>query len=132
MASDGVKSYYCLSDERCVTLWKKADGDKYVMIGKYQGREIPSDNYIRIRNLKSDYVGVVFSEDRLLVEIDDKADILVRSSSDLIELYNENKAVKDSLYTYFDGRYRRYKKGINFISVSIKENYATGKGGIKL
>ena len=102
------------------------------MIGRYQGREIPSDNYIRIRNLKSDYVGVVFSEDRLLVAIDDKADILVRSSSDLIELYNENKAVNDSLYTYFDGRYRRYKKGINFISVSIKENYATGKGGIKL
>ena len=132
MASDGVKSYYCLSDERCVTLWKKADGDKYVMIGKYQGREIPSDNYIRIRNLKSDYIGVVFSEDRLLVAIDDKADILVRSSSDLIELYNENKAVNDRLYTYFDGRYRRYKKGINFIIVNIKENYATGKGGIKL
>lgn len=133
LASDGIKSYYCLSDNKCVTVWKKVNGEKYIIFGRYESGEVPSDNYIRIETLSSDYVDVIFLNDKKsLIAVDDKADIVIQSSNNLIELYKENKVVNDSLYTYFDDRYRRYNKEIDFISLNIKENYATDKNGNKL
>lgn len=72
------------------------------------------------------------NDGKLLIYIDENAIIIKQSSDKLIELYKENKVLNDSLYTYFDGKYNRYKKEVDFISINIQENYATDKNGKKL
>jgi len=133
LVSEGVKSIYCLSDDKCVTVWKRANGEVYIIHGEYKGRKVPSDNYVKMTNVMFSYIDVIFKqENKLLISFSDKADIEQKSSNGLIELYRDNKTLNDSLYTYFDGRYEMYNKEVDYISIDIKENYATDKSGKKL
>ena len=66
----------------------------------------------------------------MIVSVDDNSKIINQSSGqDKIVSYNINKAYYDSVFTYFDGKYRRYNKGLDYMSVFVKENYATDKDG---
>lgn len=133
LMSDGVKSIYCLSDDKCVTVWKRTNGEVYIILGEYKGKKVPSDNYVKMTNVMFNYIDVIFKqENKLLISLGDKANVEQKSSNGLIELYRDNKAFNDSLYTYFDGRYRKYKENVDFISIDIKENYATDKTGKKI
>lgn len=133
LMSDGVKSIYCLSDDKCVTVWKRTNGEVYIIFGEYKSKKVPSDNYVKMTNVMFNYIDVIFKqENKLLISLGDKADVEQKFSNGLIELYKDNKAFNDSLYTYFDGRYRKYKENVDFISIDIKENYATDKTGKKI
>lgn len=128
-----VRSFYCLSDGKCVTVWKKGNNSIFIILGKYTSAKIPSDNYVKISNNRYDYIHLILSkEDKFLIDIDEKATVIKRSSNNLIELYKNNKTLNDSLYTYFDGKYWRYKNHVEFISINIEENYATDKTGKKI
>lgn len=62
--------------------------------------------------------------------MDNKTKIVNQSSNfSTIVNYDIDKAHNDSLFTYFDGEYHRYKKNIRFISIFVKENYATDNDG---
>lgn len=32
--SDGVRSFYCLSDDNCITVWKRDNGEVLIMSGR--------------------------------------------------------------------------------------------------
>lgn len=132
LTKDGIKSFYCIKDDKCFTIWKKSNGEIYVIYGKYDNYKIPNDNYIKISNSKYEYITIILSHDNKLLVSTENSKLQEKSSSDLIELYEKNKYLNDSLYTYFDGKYRRYKKKVNYISLNIKENYATDKTGKKI
>lgn len=128
---DQSRSYVGLSEDKYVTVWKRLGNKCYIIPGKYYGIFKPSDNYIKTTN--TGYVDIIFvSEKRLLIDIDAHAEIVQSSGKSLLELYSDNKAVNDSLYTYFDGEYRKYKKGVDYLSIDIKENYARDKTGKKI
>lgn len=128
---DQSRSFYCLSDGRCITVWKRLGNKCYIVPGKCYEIFKPTDDYIQTTN--TGYVDVILVNDKkLLINIEDNAEIVQQSSNSLIELYRDNKTLNDSLNTYFDGRYRQYKKEVDFISINIKENYATDKSGKKL
>ncbi|MGP1500531.1 MAG: hypothetical protein ACTTJM_01930 [Bergeyella cardium] len=132
LSSDGFKKIYCISN-KCITVWKKSNGEVLIILEKYKSRKIPNDNYIKIHNINSDYIGVILLNDnRWLIDIEDNTIIEKKSSNNLIELYNDNKILNDSLYTYFDGKYINYKDDVNFIIINIKENYAVDKEGKKI
>src|SRR5690554_2538954 len=117
---DQSRTFYCLSEDKCVTVWKRLGNKCYVVPRRYYGVFKPSDNYIKTTN--TGYVDVILVNDnKLLIDIEHKAEILQRSSNGSIELYRDNKTVNDSLYTYFDGKYRRYVKGVDYININIKE-----------
>ena len=131
--SDGMRSFYCLSGNKCVTVLKSDNENIYIIYGMYKNREKPSDNYIKMSNNRYSNIHMILSKDgKLLIDIDKNATIVKQSSNGLIELYKENKVLNDSLYTYFDGKYNRYKKEVDFISINIQENYATDKDGKKI
>ncbi|QEK52764.1 hypothetical protein FYC62_14665 [Pedobacter aquae] len=132
LMSDGIRSFYCLSDDKCVTVWKRENGEVLLMSGKYKSKEIPLDNYIKITNMNYSSIVVLFVGDKLLVDVENNAMALQKSSNGLIALYRNNKALNDSLYTNFDGKYKRYKEKINYININIEENYATDKNDKKL
>ena len=71
---------------------------------------------------------IFIDQNKIIVSIEEK-NIIKKSSDNLLEVYDEKK--NDSL-TYFDEHYTRYKKGVNYISLYIKENYATDKNGKKI
>lgn len=130
---DGVKSIYCLSDDKCVTIWKRANQEVYIILGEYKGWKVPSDNYVKLANVKFRYLNVIFKQNnKLLVSFDEKADYEQKSSTGLIELYKDNKKFNDSLYTYLNGTYKMYNENVDLISIDIKENYAFDKNGKKM
>tara|TARA_R110002050_G_scaffold152322_1_gene279754 strand:- start:395 stop:823 length:429 start_codon:yes stop_codon:yes gene_type:complete len=134
---NGVRSFYCLSEDKCITIWKTESNSAFIILGKYNSAKTPSDDYIKlidITNAVDWYASVIFTkDDKLLIDVvDDNTKVISQSSKGTIELYNNNKTLNDSLYTYFDGKYRRYKNDVEYISIDIKQNYATDKSGKKL
>lgn len=135
--SNGLRSFYCLSEDKCITVWKKDNNSAFIILGKYYSAKKPSDNYVRLNDITNAvdwYASVIFTKnDKLLVDVvNDKTKVVSKSSKGIIELYNNKKTLNDSLYTYFDGKYRRYKNNVEYISIDIKENYATDKTGNKI
>ncbi|QIH34401.1 hypothetical protein [Sphingobacterium sp. DR205] len=119
------RSVYCLSDNKCITVMNGKDDEIYFIPGKYTGEEIPSDDYVKVTNLDRDFASVVFTNDNiLLIKIDDYSKVFQRSSHGLIKLYNDDKYHNDSLYIDFEGTKSLYKKGVHFINMNLKENYA--------
>lgn len=128
--SDGLRFFYCLSEDRCITVWKTQNGEVYIIYGEYRGLVPPPDDYLKLINMKSPYVCVLLSNNnKLLIDIETNAKVTYRFSNGIMRLYNDDKALNDSMYTYYDGKYRRYKKEVEYISIDIKENYATDKTG---
>lgn len=132
LMSDGVRSFYCLSDDKCVTVWKRENGEVLIMSGKYKSKEIPLDNYIKITNMNYSSIVVLFVGNKLLVDVENNAKAFQKSSNGTLVLYRNDKALNDSVYTNFDGKYRRYKEKVNYININIEENYATDKNDEKL
>lgn len=133
----GVRSFYCLSEDKCVTVWKKGNNSAFIILGKYTSTKIPSDNYIKLINMTNfadGFVCIIYTKyDKLIIDVvDNKDKVIIISSKGIMELYNDKKALNDSLYTCFDGKYWRYKNYVEFISININENYATDKTGKKI
>lgn len=68
--TDGIKNTYCLSDDKCVTVWKRGNGEAYIIFGKHKGQKIPTDNYVKLINAYSStywFVHIIFTEDNKLI-----------------------------------------------------------------
>lgn len=131
--SDGVRSFYCLSTDKCITVWKPGDGYVFIVYGTYRSGKKPTDEYVRLTNTSYGYISVILSKNNeLLIDVEKNADIIHQSSNGFIKLYRNSKELNDSIYTYLDGNYRRYKKEVDYINIDTKENYATDKTGKKI
>lgn len=128
---DQSRSIYCLTSEKCITVWKRLGGKCYIIPEKYFGRKRPAGAYIKTTNTNRLHV-IWQNENSILVT--SKEDIIyVQSTSKMrIKLYQENKEVYDSLYTFLDGSYRKYKEEVNFLSIDVKENYVRNNKGQKV
>jgi len=124
---DQKRSFYCLSNNRCVTVWKRLGNKCYVIPGKYYGIFEPTDDYVKTTNTNS--ITIIWLDDNSwLIDANKNVEIFNDSTnSALIQLYNNKTSYNDSLYTYFDGKYQKYKRNVNFISIDIKENYVLDK-----
>jgi len=103
----------------------------YIIPGKYYGLLKPSsENYIETSNLGDADVILQRGSSDIIVNVDDNSKIVNQSSErgEIIN-YSSNRAYYDSACTYFDGKYRRYNKGLDYMSIFIKENCATDKDG---
>lgn len=129
---DQSRSFYCLDNERCVTVWKRIGGTCYVIPTKYYGIIKSSDNFIKTTNT-SDLDVIWESPNYIIVAVDNKTEIINKNLKEFsIVNYNFAKSYNDSLYTFFDGEYLRYKNDVDYISIDIKESYARDKDGKKL
>jgi hypothetical protein len=127
------RSFYCLSEGKCVTVWKRYGDKCYIILDKYNGIFKPTDNYIKTTNTA--FVDVIWTDDnRLLIDTDDNAEIIQPYSEKklVIERYSKDKVINDSLYTYFDGKYNRYNEKVNYIRLYVKENYAADRANKKI
>ncbi len=127
------RKFFCLDNGKCVTVWKTFNNICYIIPGKYYGIMRPSTySYIKTTNINNLDIIWKAHSDSIVVNSDDSVFIVNNFSKGVkINKYNLNEKYNDSLFTYFDGKYNRYRKGINYISIFIQENYATDKDGKK-
>lgn len=122
------RNYYCLAEDKCITVWKTSEG-AFIIPGKYTSWFKPKDNYIKADNLGS--LDIIWkTNNEIIGYIDDSSKIVNKNKNQVKILnYKDNKKTYDSIYTYQDGHYLRYKNSVNYISIDIKESYASTSDG---
>jgi hypothetical protein len=139
LTSDGIKSIYCLSNDKCVTVWKRANGEVYVIPDKYEGNSKPSVCYIKTINKQ--FLTIYFSEEiskKIIVRDDGNLESNQRRYTienkgkgkwDLLEYSQEYKSI---LYKSNAIKFKDVKSGTEYLTINIHENYAIDKTGKKI
>lgn len=125
------RNFYCISNDKCLTVWKTIGGKCLIIPGKYYGITIPN-NYVETGNL--DDVDIIWINQKSFIVNGNSATKFINNDINNFKIinYDSNKILNDSKYLDFDGKYHRYKNDIEFIQLHIREPYATDKKGNKL
>lgn len=122
---DQSRSFYCLSDGKCVTVWKRVGGICYIITEKYYGLFEPKE-YIETENLNAI---------TLLIDSQSTYDyILSNDYGKRLEIIAPNANIKYFPYADRDDFKRSYyldnkiKKGIKYLQIDIGENLVVLNG----
>ena len=128
------RSFYCLGDNKCVTVWKTFGGICYVIPGRYYGLIEPrSRSYIKTTNKISLDIIWPSKTNNVIADFADGEKVIKNTSEGPIIIdYASRAGYHDSLFTHFDGKYHRYKKDLTYINISIPDNVAVNSKGEKL
>lgn len=127
---DGSRVFYTFPEDKHITVWKCRDQECYLIFGKYCSMKKPSDDYIKFTSMSVDFADIIYVEGgKIIVNIEEG--VKCQSFSGSIRLYSEDKSLNDSIYTYLNGKYRCYKTDVEYVSLNIRENYATSRGRIE-
>jgi len=127
------RHFFCMGNGHCITMWRTRNGVCYIIPGKYSGLSQPtSESYITSPFTKSIDIIWPKSTDSIIVTLDDEKSQIIHEAPKGIKIisYNLNKKYNDSVFLYYDGRYNRYKKGVDFMSLDIKEEHANSNNVI--
>ena len=127
---DQSRKQFCLSDDKCVTVWKRIGGNCYIIPGKYDKWTKPQNDYILIDNLESLTIIWLSSNHLLINGINPK--IINKSKKFYLEDYDTNEELNDSLYLEFDGKYFKYKKKLNNMYINAEYSQVRDIYGNKL
>lgn len=125
---NGVKSYYCLSEDEYITVWHnpKGNGDVYIIFGKYESNNSPHQNYI-----KTSY------NNAITIIIDDTSEYEYVISNDygkeiiINELENNVKLFDYYEYNFFVEKYYEnniIKENVKYIKIDFKEDLVVVNG----
>ncbi|MBL7737358.1 MAG: hypothetical protein JNL51_18005 [Chitinophagaceae bacterium] len=135
---DQSRSFYCLSENKCITVWKRLGDKCYVIPGKYYGVFKPT-NYIKTTNTQ--YLTIYFSSDvpnKMIVRNQGSStgekggyDIVnnLPENFDIVEYSEEYRAI---LYKPDAIKFKDVKSNTDYLTINIKENYSTDKIGKKI
>jgi hypothetical protein len=135
----GVKSYYCLSENNCITVWKKTANDVYIIPGIYKGNDVPDISHIKTIN--GQYLTLYFSEDlpqKIIVrdqgnyENNQKGYSIEKGAKGEWQILEYSESYKSTLYNPEAVKFKDVKSSTNYIDLNIQENYATDKSGKKI
>jgi hypothetical protein len=133
------RDFYCLPDDKCVTVWKRVGGVCYVIPSKYYDVMKPSNDFIETTNTQyltlyflagSSQVLVVKNEGtsqgfkggfKIHNALKNKVTILDYSESSQSLIYKPNAQTHSDV-----------SPGVELLNLDIFENYATDKNGKKL
>jgi hypothetical protein len=117
------RTFYCISADKCVTIWKTYNNKSYIVPGKYYGVIEPSRSHVVATNVSS--IAVIWPDDQPSILFDGGPECVIKNALDGVQFvdYRKNKRVYDSLYTFSDGTYMRYRPDLAFLTVDIKEGF---------
>lgn len=136
---DQSRSFYCLSENRCITVWKRLGNKCYIIPDKYYGVFNPTDNYIRTTNTQ--YLTLYFSthipktiivrnQGNSTGEVGEYE--IVNILKNIVEIVDYSEEYKKILYKPNALNFIDVESQTEYIDLGIKENYATDKTGKKL
>jgi hypothetical protein len=134
------RSFYCLTNGTCVTVWKTFNNKCYVIYGRYLGLIKPNDNYIETTNTQ--YLTLYFSL-KLPKKIIARDEGILGGSKRVFKIFNSDiKTITIEQYhsenlnhTFFQRDSTvGYSLGLTTESmgINIKEGYAVDKNNEKL
>lgn len=128
------RSFFCLGDNKCVTVWKTYGGACYVIPGKYYGLIKPRyHSYIQTTNRSG--LDIIWPKDAntIIIDINDSNCVINNNSEDILIInYSSKEDYYNNLFTHFDGKYHRYNRDVSYMNISIAENVAVDSKGNKL
>lgn len=136
---DQSRTFYCLSNDKCVTVWKRLGGKCYIVPSKYYGVFKPSKNYIKATNTQ--YLTLYFSNDipnKMIVRNQGSSTgkkggyEIVNNLPEELEITEYSDAYKAILYKPDAIKFKDVKASTEYLDLDIKENYATDKTGKKI
>lgn len=141
LTSDGVKSFYCLSDDKCVTVWKRKNGEVYIIPGRFENNSSPTVSHTKTTNKQ--FFTLYFSNEKGFsnkIIVRDEGNL--ESSKKLYTIENGVKgewvflefsdSVKSILYYPDAIKFNDVKTSAEYLTINIQENYAIDKIGKKL
>lgn len=129
--SNYSRNYYCLSSTNCITVWKRNNGNCYIILGKYSNWRLPMTNYIITDNLNLGIDIIWISSNHIIVN-GKNIRIINNSLNFKIENYNNNKKNNDKKFIILDNNYEKYKDNVSYIRINVKENYSIDNYGKKI
>lgn len=136
---DQSRSFYCLSGNHCVTVWKRLGNKCYIIPGKYYNVVSPSNNYLETSNTQ--YLTIYFTNkipNKIIVKNQgdsggDEGGFKIKSSSkenwEMLEYLEQYKSI---IYKTEASKLNEVQETTSYINLYIDENYATDKTGKKL
>lgn len=137
----GVRNTYCLSDNKCITVWKRTEGEVYIIPGRYKSNNIPTISHIRTINKQ--FLTLYFSSEKELthkiivrdegnLESDQKRFTIENNVTGEWEFFEYSDSLKSILYKPNAIKFKDVKASIDYLSINIEENYAMDKSGKKV
>jgi hypothetical protein len=135
----GMRSFYCLSDDKCVTIWKTGNGEVYIIPFKYKGNKTPSVSHIKTINKQ--FLTLYFSKEfpkKIIVRDEGNLESnkkmysienRVKGEWEFLEYSREYKTI---LYKPGATKFKDVRLNTDYITLNIQENYATDKTGKKI
>jgi hypothetical protein len=120
------RKYFCLADNKCITVWKTADG-AYIIPGKYTSWFKPKDNYIKADNL-DDGFGLYWLNNKPKDIIVDSYNYSIvnnnKSSVQILEYSKNPKYFENLLFDRNDLGDTFLKGTVSKLLIDIKDGYA--------
>lgn len=129
------RKFFCLENDKCITVWKTYNNICYIIPGKYYGVLRPSKGYIQTLNTNNITIyftselqnALVFrSEQSLKISNSDKGNFI------FYDYTQDEKKFDSILYLHDAKKNSDVKDNVGLIEVFIQENYALDKLGRKL
>lgn len=138
LMSDGIRYFYYLSDDKCVTVWKRDNGEVYIIPGKYKSNDIPIVSHIK--TVSGQFLTLYFSEEfphKIIVRdqgnyLSDKKYTLVNNIKEEWQFLEYSDDYKAILYKSDAVKFKDVKASTDYIDLDLYENYATDKNDKKL
>lgn len=137
--SNGERSFYCLSEDKCVTVWKTGYDDVYIIPSKYKGSGKPDVNHIKTINkqfltlfFSKQFPNKIIVKDEGNLENNKKMYSIENSLNGEWEFIEYSAEYKNELYNPNASKFNDVKLNTDYLTLNIKENYATDKTGKKI
>ncbi|WP_430613554.1 hypothetical protein [Flavobacterium sp. JP2137] len=139
LKSDGIRIFYCLSDRECITVWKKTNGEVYIIPEKYEDNNEPRVSHIKTTNKQ--FLTLYFSKELpMKIIIRDEGNLGSNQKGYAIEnkvkgeweLLEYSDRYKNILYKSDAIKFKDVKSTTKYLIINIEENYALDKDGKKL
>ena len=125
------RKFYCLSEGKCVTVWKNIGGRCYIIPGKYYGVFVPVKNYIQTSNVNNITIyWNTYFQDKIILRCDNDCEIKNNPNDSMIIKFD--KQIKKILYEPKTIQFDDLANDTEMIAIFIKENFALDKKGKKL
>jgi len=131
---DQSRKYFCISEDKCVTVWKRIGGTCYIVPDKYTGWFKPKDDFIRTSNLSNlDIVWIDQFPNSIIIKQQSYYQyIIVNKNKNNLHIYryeNDSDTFHSLIYNIGAKNYSDIKAGVFRLSIDVRENYARTSDG---
>lgn len=141
LMSDGVKSVYCLANNKCVTVWKRRNGEVYIVPGRYESNNKPTVSHIRTINKQfltlyfldeEGFYNKIIVRDEGNLESNQKMYTIENDIKGKWEFLEYSERCNSTVYQPNSIQFKDVKASTDYLTINIQENYAMDKAGKKV